>query len=469
MSTFNKPFITDNFLLTNKFSEELYFNYAEKQPIIDYHCHLSPKDIAEDRVFENISKVWIAGDHYKWRAMRTLGVNENLITGNASDEEKFLAWAKTVPYTMRNPLYHWTHLELSRYFGINELLNENNALEVYANASSQLQNPEKSTKGLLKMMNVETVCTTEDPIDTLAYHQKMNEQNFGIHVSTAFRPDKAILIENTDYTQYLQQLAEVSGIEITSYTSLKDALLKRVEYFNANGCKLSDHGLNNISFENFKDNEIDYIFEKRLKNEPLSEKEINQFKTAILLFLGETYHQFGWVQQFHVGALRNNNERMHRILGPDTGWDSIGDFPQAENLSKFLNALDNKDKLTKTIIYNLNPADNEVMATMIGNFNDGSVKGKVQFGSGWWFLDQKDGMTKQMNALSNMGLISCFIGMLTDSRSFLSYPRHEYFRRLLCNLFGEDIKNGELPADMEFIGKIISNICYFNAKEYFDF
>lgn len=464
-----KSFITDTFLLQNKYAEELYFNYAEKLPIIDYHNHLPPKDIAEDRVFENISKVWIAGDHYKWRAMRTLGINEKYITGDATDKEKFEAWAKTVPHTLRNPLYHWTHLELKRYFGIDELLNENNASEIYENTSHQLQQADKSCRGLLQIVNAETVCTTEDPTDNLEYHKALKSSNFNIKVSTAFRPDKAILIENDEYNSYLDKLGEVAGFEITTYQNLVDALYSRIEYFNANDCKLCDHGLNHISYEEYTTAEIEAVFEKKRNGLTLSHKEIEQFKTSILLFLGETYHQFGWIQQYHLGALRNNNARMHRILGPDTGWDSIGDFKQAANLSKFLNRLDGNDKLTKTIIYNLNPADNEIFATMIGNFNDGSIKGKVQVGSSWWFLDQKDGILKQLNALSNMGLISCFIGMLTDSRSFLSFPRHEYFRRVLCNLFGEEMASGELPNDIELIGNTISDICYNNAKNYFDF
>lgn len=462
-------FIHDNFLLENKFAEELYHNYSKNQPIIDYHNHLSPQHIAENTIFENITKVWINGDHYKWRAMRTLGVNEQFITGNASDKDKFLNWGKTVPYTMRNPLYHWTHLELARYFDINELLNEKSAESIYEQASAKINSPEFSTQNLLKKVNAELVCTTEDPIDTLEFHQQLAKSDFGVKVSTAFRPDKAILISNEGYNEYINKLAEVVGSEINSYADLCFALKNRIEYFNQNGCQLCDHGLDQIYFENFTENEVNSIFKKKRENAVLSNEEALKFQSAILLFLSETYHEFGWVQQFHLGALRNNNARMHRILGPDTGWDSIGDFSQAQKLSGFLNALDAKDKLTKTIIYNLNPADNEVMATMIGNFNDGSVKGKVQFGSGWWFLDQKDGMTKQLNALSNMGLISCFVGMLTDSRSFLSFPRHEYFRRILCNLLGDEIKRGELPNDMEWIGKMVSDISYNNAKEYFKF
>ncbi|MNK52912.1 Uronate isomerase [compost metagenome] len=465
----SQKFIHDNFLLENKYAEELYHNYSKNQPIIDYHNHLNPQFIAEDKIFDNITQVWINGDHYKWRAMRTLGINEQFVTGNGSDKDKFLNWGKTVPYTMRNPLYHWTHLELARYFDIYDLLNEKSAEKIYIETSEKINSQAYSTQNLLKKVNAELVCTTEDPIDSLEFHQKFANNSTGIKMSTAFRPDKAILIANDGYNAYLDTLGDVSGIAINTYADLQSALRKRIEFFNANGCKLSDHGLNQIDFENFTESEVNAIFKKKRENGVLSPEEVLKFHSAILVFLSETYHEFGWVQQFHLGALRNNNARMHRILGPDTGWDSIGDYPQAQKLSAFLNALDSKDKLTKTIIYNLNPADNEVMATMIGNFNDGSVRGKVQFGSGWWFLDQKDGMTKQLNALSNMGLISCFVGMLTDSRSFLSFPRHEYFRRILCNLLGDEIKRGELPNDMEWIGKLVSDISYNNAKEYFKF
>jgi len=462
-------FIHDNFLLENKYAEELYHNFSKNQPIIDYHNHLSPKLIAENNIFKNITDVWINGDHYKWRAMRTLGVNEKFITGDASDKDKFLQWAKTVPYTMRNPLYHWTHLELARYFDIHKLLNEKSAEAIYEETSQKLSTTAFSCQNLLKKANAEVVCTTEDPTDNLEYHQQLKNSDFSVKVSTAFRPDKAILITSDTYNEYVDSLGKSADIDINTYDDLCQALSKRIAYFNENGCKLSDHGLDQIYFEAFSDNEIKSIFEKRRSKQAISELEALKFQSAILLFLSESYHQFGWVQQFHLGALRNNNARMHRILGPDTGWDSIGDFSQAKNLSAFLNALDTKDKLTKTILYNLNPADNEVMATMIGNFNDGSIRGKVQFGSGWWFLDQKDGMTKQLNALSNMGLISCFIGMLTDSRSFLSFPRHEYFRRILCNLLGDEIKRGELPNDIEWIGKMVSDISYHNAKDYFKF
>ncbi|MFH6957025.1 glucuronate isomerase [Flavobacterium aquidurense] len=465
----NQTFINDNFLLENKFAEELYHNYSKNQPIIDYHNHLNPQFIAEDKIFDNITQVWINGDHYKWRAMRTLGINEQFVTGNGSDKDKFINWAKTVPYTMRNPLYHWTHLELARYFDIYDLLNEKSAEKIYIETTEKINSQAYSTQNLLKKVNAELVCTTEDPIDSLEFHQKLTKNPIGTKMSTAFRPDKAILISNDGYNAYLDTLGDVSGVAIHTYTDLCSALRKRIEFFNQNGCKLSDHGLDQIYFENFTESEVASIFKKKRENRIITPEEGLKFQSAILLFLSETYHEFGWVQQFHLGALRNNNARMHSILGSDTGWDSIGDYPQAQKLSGFLNALDSKDKLTKTIIYNLNPADNEVMATMIGNFNDGSVKGKVQFGSGWWFLDQKDGMTKQLNALSNMGLISCFVGMLTDSRSFLSFPRHEYFRRILCNLLGDEIKRGELPNDMEWIGKLVADISYNNAKDYFKF
>jgi len=465
----NTPFIHDDFFLENKYSKEIYHDYASQMPIIDYHCHLPPQDIAEDTQFKNITQVWIYGDHYKWRALRTLGVDERFITGNASDKEKFMKWAESVPYTMRNPLYHWTHLELARYFDVYALLNPKSADTIYKETSALLDSPEYSCRSLLGKMNVETVCTTDDPIDSLEHHKEVAEKPFSTKMTPAFRPDKAIFIGNADYNTYLDKLQNASGVTIDSYTDLCDALKNRIAYFNSNGCKISDHGLTYISALPFSENEIKAIFKKKRTGENVSEDEAQKFQSAILLFLAEQYHEKGWVQQFHLGALRNNNSRMLKKLGPDTGWDSIGDYSQAESLSKFLNTLDAKDKLAKTILYNLNPADNEIMAAMVGNFNDGSVKGKVQYGSAWWFLDQKDGMTKQMNALSNMGVLSCFIGMLTDSRSFLSFPRHEYFRRLLCQLFGDEIQRGELPHDMEWIGKLVQDISYNNAKEYFKF
>ncbi len=464
-----KKFINSDFLLENRYARELYHEYAKPMPIIDYHCHLPPEDIANDHIFKNITEIWIHGDHYKWRAMRALGVNEKYITGDASDEEKFLKWAEIVPYTMRNPLYHWTHLELSRYFGIDELLDKKSAPEIFKEASKQLNSKSNSCQQLLKKMNVEVVCTTDDPSDTLEHHKKLAASSFKTKVGPAFRPDNAILIGNANFNAYIDKLASVVGISIDSYNDLCSALRNRIQYFSENGCTLSDHGLSFINFESFTETEIKNIFKKKREHKDLSLIECAKFESAILLFLSETYHDHWWVQQFHLGALRNNNSRMDALLGPNTGWDSIGDFQQAEKLSKFLNALDANNKLTKTILYNSNPNDNEVFAAMTGNFNDGSVKGKVQFGSGWWFLDQKDGIIDQLNALSNIGILSCFVGMLTDSRSFLSYPRHEYFRRILCNLFGEEIKKGLLPKDLKFIGKMIQDISYNNAKEYFKF
>jgi len=466
-----KTFLDENFLLQNKTAEKLYHDYAKSLPIIDYHNHLIPDQVANNKQFENITQVWLYGDHYKWRAMRTNGVNEKYITGDASDYEKFEKWAATVPYTLRNPLYHWTHLELQRYFDIKDILSEKNAKAVYDESSAKLQTPEYAVAGLLNKMNVETICTTDDPIDSLEYHQQFkNQPSVGFKMLPAFRPDKAMNCDNVAVLNaYINRLAEVTGKEINTLTEYLDALKSRHDYFAANGCKVSDHGLESIDAEDFTEDQVSKIFDKIRKGETLEYKENKVFKSAMLFWFALWDHEKGWVQQYHLGALRNNNTRMLSILGPDTGWDSIGDYSQAQALSKFLNKLDSEDKLTKTIIYNLNPADNEIFATMIGNFNDGSVAGKVQFGSGWWFLDQKDGMTKQMNALSNMGLLSRLVGMLTDSRSFLSFPRHEYFRRLLCNLFGEDVENGELPNDIAWIGKIVQDISYYNAKEYFQF
>ncbi len=463
-------FLTEDFLLQNNFAKTLYHDYAKSLPIIDYHCHLAPKEIAENRQFKNITQVWLAGDHYKWRAMRTLGIPEKYITGSAPDNEKFDYWAYAVPFTVRNPLYHWTHLELQRYFSITELLNPDNAKKVYSECSEHLNTEAFATRTLLTKMNVSVVCTTDDPVDSLEYHQHVKQDNFDTLMLPAFRPDKAYAVENPiAYNAYVAMLGQVAGIEITTYTDLLEALKNRIEFFASMGCQLSDHGLEQVYFFDKAPASIDALFTKVRSNQELSTAEIHYFKYKTLLELCRLYHQKGWTQQFHLGALRNTNERMLSVLGPDTGFDSIGDFSQGVALSRFLNELDKSNQLTKTILYNLNPSDNEVIGTMIGNFNDGSVKGKIQFGSAWWFLDQKDGMEKQINALSNLGLLSCFIGMLTDSRSFLSFPRHEYFRRILCNLIGKDVANGELPADEKWLGKIVSDICYHNAKAYFNF
>ena len=465
-----KNFLDHDFLLTTETSKLLYHDYAEKMPVIDYHCHLPPKEIADDINFNNLTHAWLYGDHYKWRAMRTNGVDEKYITGNAGDWEKFEQWAATVPYTLRNPLYHWTHLELQRYFNINVILNQHSAKRVYDEANDLLVSKEFSIRGLLTKMNVKVVCTTDDPVDDLQFHKKIDDDNFSVKVLPAFRPDKAMNVGDANtFNNYLNTLAAVADTEISDFKTYLDALKKRHDFFAVMGCKVSDHGLEQIFAADFTMMEIKTIFSELRAGKQICEEDQRKFQSAMLLIFAEWDWEKGWIQQYHLGALRNNNKRMLSQLGPDTGWDSIGDFSQAAALSKFLNKLDEKDKLAKTIIYNLNPADNEIMATMIGNYNDGSVAGKVQWGSAWWFLDQKDGMIKQINALSNMGLLSRFVGMLTDSRSFLSFPRHEYFRRLLCNIFGEEIENGELPNDLNWTGKIIQDICYNNAKNYFEF
>lgn len=465
-----KKFLDENFLLQSEIAQDLYHNFAKQQPIIDYHNHLIPEQIANNKQFDNITQVWLNGDHYKWRAMRTFGINEKYITGDATDKEKFLKWAETVPYTMRNPLYHWTHLELQRYFGITDLLTPKTAEKIYEQTAEKLGQPEFSVRGLLKKMNVEVVCTTDDPIDSLNYHKQFASEKESFKMLPAFRPDKAMQAEDVaGMNDYIQSLEKVSNKSIGTYQEYIQALKSRHDYFAENGCSISDHGLEQIYAEDFSDSEISKIFDTLRTGKALSPEDVLKFKSAMLLQFAEWDHEKGWVQQYHLGALRNNNARMLRVNGPDTGWDSIGDFSQARALSKFLNRLDDQDKLAKTILYNLNPADNELIATMIGNFNDGSIKGKIQFGSAWWFLDQKDGMTKQINALSNMGLLSCLVGMLTDSRSFLSFPRHEYFRRLICDIFGQDVVNGELPDDRDLIGGIIKDISYNNAKSYFNF
>jgi len=465
-----KKFLDQNFLLQNNTAVELYHGFAKAMPIIDYHNHLPPDQIANDVNFENLTQVWLYGDHYKWRAMRTNGVNEKYCTGNATDYEKFEQWAATVPHTMRNPLYHWTHLELQRYFDINQILSPETAKDIYENASAKLNTPEYSVRNLLRKMNVKVLCTTDDPTDSLEYHQKIKADNFDIKILPAYRPDKAMNVDDVNvFNSYVNKMEQASETSVSSYDDYLKALKKRHDFFASVGCSVSDHGLEQLYAEDFTDTEIKNIFAKARGGSALSYEENMKFRSAMLIEFAKWDHEKGWVQQYHLGALRNNNSRMMKRLGADTGWDSIGDFSQAKALAKFLNKLDESDQLAKTILYNLNPADNELMATMIGNFNDGSVAGKIQFGSAWWFLDQKDGMIKQINALSNMGLLSRFVGMLTDSRSFMSYPRHEYFRRLLCNLFGEEIENGELPNDMPHIGKMIEDICYHNANNYFKF
>ncbi len=465
-----KTFITDNFLLNSKTSEKLYHDFAKKLPIIDYHNHLNPKEIAENVQFDNATQVWLSGDHYKWRAMRTLGVEEKYITGEATDEEKFIKWAEILKYTIRNPLYHWTHLELMRYFKVDEILSKSNAKSIYNELSNKLNQESHRTIGLLEQQNVEVVCTTEDPLDNLQYHKTFKAKEVGMKLSTAFRPDEAYALKDYEgFLSYIEKLEIATKIVINSYDDYIEALEKRITFFHENGCRLCDHGLPYLPFFETGTYKIEKLFTNVKNGKQLSQSEIDYFKCETLKHLCKLYHKMGWVQQFHLGPLRNVNSRLVNLIGKNSGFDSIGDFSQALNLGKFLNHLDKDDQLTKTIIYNLNPSDNEVFAAMIGNFNDGTIKGKVQFGAAWWFLDQKDGIEKQLNALSNIGLISCFVGMLTDSRSFLSFPRHEYFRRVLCNMIGNDVEKGELPNDIPFLGEIIQDICYYNAKNYFDF
>jgi glucuronate isomerase len=466
-----QPFLSENFLLQTDTARQLYHEHAARMPIIDYHCHLPPDQIAQDRRFENLTQIWLYGDHYKWRAMRSNGVNERYCTGDASDYEKFEAWAATVPYTLRNPLYHWTHLELRRYFGIDAILDSSTARAVYDEATALLQTPEFSVRNLLRKMNVEVVCTTDDPTDSLEFHRQLAGEGFEIKVLPTFRPDKAMLLidDLVAFNNYVEKLETVTNVDIGTYDDYLAALRNRHDFFAAMGGKLSDHGLEHVYAADYDEDDIRDVFDRARMGKELTVGERLQFKSALLYEFGLMDAEKGWTQQFHLGALRNNNPRMFRSLGPDTGWDSIGDFEQARPLARFLGRLDSENRLAKTILYNLNPNDNELLATMIGNFNDGSVPGKIQFGSGWWFLDQKDGMEKQVNALSNMGLLSRFVGMLTDSRSFLSYPRHEYFRRILCNLLGTDVENGELPHDPVWLGTVVEGICYRNAKAYFEF
>ena len=467
----DRKFINDDFMLTNDYARELYHGSAEKMPIIDYHCHLVPKMIADNHQFRDLTEVWLGGDHYKWRAMRGNGIPEEYITGGRSSYEKFEKWAETVPYTMRNPLYHWTHLELARVFGVYDLLNPSTARAIYDECTEKLQSEEYRGQELMKKFNVKVVCTTDDPADSLEYHKYINEHPFGVKVLPAWRPDKAMVIEKHEqYSEYISKLESVSGVRISNYAAHLAALEKRHDFFHEMGSRLSDHGLESFYAEDFELEEIDKIFRNALKGKTPTTEEVLKFRSAILLDFARMDHKKGWTQQFHIGAIRDNNTRMFNALGPDTGYDAIHDVQCAAAGHKFFNRLALEDRLTKTILYNLNPKDNEVLATMAYTFNDGSVPGKMQLGSGWWFLDQEDGMRKQMNALSALGLFSRFVGMLTDSRSFLSYPRHEYFRRIMCSVLGEDIEKGKLPkSEMEFIHQMVKDISYNNAARYFNF
>ena len=462
-------FFSEEFLLESKTAQKLYFDNAKDLPIIDYHCHLPPDEIASDRKFDNISQIWLHGDHYKWRAMRANGVAEKYCTGDTSDYEKFLKWAETVPYTVRNPLFHWTHMELKNPFGIKKLLNPQSADEIFKQTNEKLQNT-FSVRKLIDHFNVQVICTTDDPVDSLEFHKTISQENYQVKILPAFRPDKALLVENKDlFNTFLKSLSEVTNQEIRNYSNFIEALQNRHSYFHENGCSLADHGMEKIFAEDYIENEIEAIFSKIITQNDLNEIEIKKFKSAVLFELTSMNYDRGWVQQFHISATRNTNTRMFNRLGPDTGYDCIGESNVILPLLRFFDKLDKNNKLAKTIVYNLNPKDNAAIASAIGSFQDGKIPGKIQWGAAWWFLDNKFGIEEHLNTLSNLGLLSRFIGMLTDSRSFLSFPRHDYFRRILCNLFGDDVEKGVLPNDLNLLGMIIKDICYNNAKNYFGF
>lgn len=465
-----KAFLDQDFLLSTETARELYHSYAASQPIIDYHCHLSPKEIAENRRFGNLHEIWLEGDHYKWRALRSNGVDESLITGKASPKEKYLAWAATLPYCLRNPLYVWSHMELQRYFDIDCLLDEDTAEEVWEKANEKLQSGDLDAHAILKKMNVETVCTTDDPADPLTYHEQIAGLGLGTGVYPTFRPDKSFGVDAPEaYNAWCDKLAETSGRDINSARALVEALDARHAAFHALGARLSDHGLTQCFAASCSDAEAEAIFAKARAGKAATPAEKEQFGAYLMLAFGRMDAQRGWTKQLHMGALRNNNTRLFIQLGPDIGCDSIDDMHQAGKLSWYLDQLDAEGNLPKTILYNLNPADNHLLATMIGNFQQGPVVGKIQFGSGWWFLDQEDGMRSQLDSLSSLGLLSRFVGMLTDSRSFLSYPRHEYFRRILCDIMGADAESGRIPRRMDYLSRMVQDICYGNAKRYFGF
>lgn len=462
-------FLSEDFLLHNEFAKRLYHEVAADLPIIDYHCHLPPQQVSEDYRFENLTDIWLRGDHYKWRAMRINGVDERFCTGDAPDKEKFMAFARTVPYTIGNPIFHWAHLELRRPFGISGIvLNEDTAERVWNETNEMLATPEFSARSIMQKMNVEMVGTTDDPIDDLSAHKKVAEDKaFPVQMLPSWRPDKAFNVHLETFPAYIDALSQAADVEIVRFADLCSALEKRLQHFADHGCCISDHALDTVCYEDSTEQELDAILAKRLAGSEVTEFETAQFKTAVLVFLGKEYAKRGWAQQYHIGALRNNNERMFKLLGADTGFDSINDGLVALPLSRLLDALDRENALPKTILYGLNPRDNEVLATMCGNFQDGSIEGKIQFGSGWWFNDQKDGMERQMTQLAQLGLLSRFVGMLTDSRSFMSYTRHEYFRRILCQMIGKWVEDGEVPADFELLSRMVRDICYYNAKNYF--
>jgi glucuronate isomerase len=465
----DQTFITPDFLLYNEQGKRLYHEIASSLPIIDYHSHLSAPAIRNNHSFANLTEAWLDGDHYKWRAMRANGINESYCTGSQQPEARFMKWAETVPHTLRNPLYHWTHLELSRYFNEHKLLSPATASDIYNNCSSMLKDPEFTVNGLLSKMRVELICTTDDPVDTLQDHVAINASGGNLRVFPTFRPDKAMdLRSSQNFNTYVEKLQQASGISVHSVAEFLDALKQRHDAFDAAGCRLADHGLEFFPNSPFTQNEIESIFAKVRSGKEVDSRQVDQFRSFLLQEVAFWNHEKKWVQQYHIGAIRNNNRRMFNTLGPDTGWDSIGDFSHSRSMAAFLGKLDETDQLAKTILYNLNPADNEVFASMAGNFNDGSVAGKMQHGSAWWFLDQKDGIQKQLDTISNIGLLSRFVGMLTDSRSFLSFPRHEYFRRILCNMLGEEMRKGELPNDHTLIGELVERVCYSNSRDFFN-
>ena len=466
-----QTFMSQDFLLDTETARLLYHEEAASLPIIDYHCHLNPKEIALDHKFRSITELWLGGDHYKWRALRANGVDEHFITGEASDWEKFEKWAETMPYCMRNPLYHWTHLELRTAFGIQDILKPETARDIYDRCNEMLERPEFSARGLMRRYKVEAVCTTDAPADTLEHHQAIRESGFEVKVLPAWRPDKALAINKPkEYLDYINTLGKSADVSIHDYATLLEALQKRHDFFAQQGCRLSDHGISRFPWKPCSDVQANNILGKALSRQQVSDEEHEQFSTALLLALARMDAQSGWTQQFHYGPMRNNNTRMFKRLGPDAGYDSIGTQDTSETMSRFLDALDSEGMLTQTILYCINPSDNEMLATMVGNFQQGPLPGKIQMGSGWWFNDQLDGMERQMNALSLQGLLSRFVGMLTDSRSFLSYPRHEYFRRCLCRMIGRDVEAGLLPmSEMPFIRQMVRDICYYNAKRYFRF
>lgn len=465
-----KAFMDENFLLSNDTAVRLYHNYAAKMPIIDYHCHISPMEIATDRKFENITQVWLGGDHYKWRYMRSCGIEEQYITGNASDHDKFIKWAECLGKAIGNPLYHWSHLELQRYFDYHGALNKTTAEEVWNLCNAKLKDASMSAKNLIRQSNVYTICTTDDPVDSLEYHKMIrDDDSFDVQVLPTFRPDKAMNLEKPDYLTYLQKLSEVSHIEIHTFEDVKKAIRNRMEFFDSLGCRISDHGLEFLMYEPADADTVEQIFSKRLKGEAISRKEECQFKTAFMLFVGEEYHKLDWAMQLHYGCKRDNNTFMFDQIGVDTGFDCINNYSPSAMTADYLNALAVKQALPRTILYSLNPNDNQAIDTMIGCFQNSEAVSKIQHGSAWWFNDNKTGMIDQMTSLANLGNLSGFVGMLTDSRSFLSYTRHEYFRRILCNLIGEWVENGEFENNEEILAEIVQDISYYNAKRYFHF